>query len=141
MTNQDNIGTYIPTLEEIEGKKKKEPSKSARKISVPIDLGNIINGNFLASNNSVKQLPFVFFLVMMCMLYIANTYYAERNIRSINKLTREIKQLHSDYITSKSDLMAVSKQSEISKKSVEQGLLESTQSPYKIVGALSSSEK
>jgi hypothetical protein len=35
----------------------------------------------------------------------------------------------------------VSKQSEISKKSAEQGLLESTQSPYKIVGTLSRPKK
>ncbi len=27
MTNQDNIGTYIPMLEEIEGKKKKRAFK------------------------------------------------------------------------------------------------------------------
>jgi hypothetical protein len=133
MTNQETDATYFPTLEELEGKKKSLSKKSARKFSASVDVRSIFNGNFLASQHSVKQLPFLLFLACIGMLYIANTYYAERKIRKISKLSKEIKQLHSDYILSKSALMTASKQSYISAKSAAQGLRESTRAPYKIV--------
>jgi hypothetical protein len=96
---------------------------------------DVINGNFLTNKSSVKQAPFVMFLTLVALLYISNSYYAERKIRQINKINNEIKELRSEYITSKSKLMFVSKQSEVAKTAEEMGLpiKESTTPPGKII--------
>ena len=96
---------------------------------------DIINGNFLTKEHSLKQAPFIFFLSLMAMLYIANSYFAERKIRQINKVNNELKELRSEYITSKSKLMFVTKQSEVAKAAETMGLSikESVVSPGKII--------
>lgn len=96
---------------------------------------DIINGNFLTNKSSLKQAPFVLFLTVVALFYIANSYYAERKIRQINKINNELKELRSEYITSKSRLMFVSKQSEVAKMAEGMGLSikESTTPPGKIM--------
>ena len=79
------------------------------------------------------NLPFLFFLALIAMLYIANSHYAEKNIRELNKISQEIKELRWEYMTEKSDLMCQSKQSEVSKKVEELGLKELVTPPQKIV--------
>ena len=64
---------------------------------------------------------------------MANGYYAEQTVRKINKVTNELKELKSEYITSKSELMFISKQSEVAKLSVKLGIKESVTPPKKIV--------
>jgi hypothetical protein len=96
---------------------------------------DVINGNFLTNKSSLKQAPFVLFLTIVALFYIANSYYAERKIRQINKINNELKELRSEYITSKSKLMFVSKQSEVAKTAEQMGLpiKESTTPPGKII--------
>ncbi|HRG59989.1 MAG TPA: FtsL-like putative cell division protein [Bacteroidia bacterium] len=96
---------------------------------------DVINGNFLTNQTSLKQVPFVLFLTIVALFYIANSYYAERKIRQISKINNELKELRSEYITSKSKLMFVSKQSEVAKTAEDMGLpiKESTTPPGKII--------
>jgi hypothetical protein len=107
--------------------KKSQQGKVARAFS------DVIGGNFLTTENSVKQLPFVFFLMGVAMVYIANSYYAERTVRQINQINQELKELRSEYITTKSDLMFLSKQSEVAKALEPYGIKESVVAPKKIV--------
>ena len=39
------------------------------------------------------------------MLYIANSYYAEHTVRDIDKTEKELKELRSEFIRGKSELM------------------------------------
>ena len=39
-----------------------------------------------------KMMPFVIFLAMLGMVYIANMHFAEKNIRNIDKLNKEVKE-------------------------------------------------
>jgi hypothetical protein len=136
---------FIPTLEEIEGKKKAEENlakskniKTAKKnetgsLSVGRLLTSIFNGTFLTSESSVKQWPFVVFLAVVGMFYIANSYVAEKNVRKIDQVTKELKDLHSQYITSKAEIMFHTKQSEIARLSEKYGMLETKEAPHKIL--------
>ncbi|HEV7231616.1 MAG TPA: FtsL-like putative cell division protein, partial [Bacteroidia bacterium] len=74
---------------------------------------NVISGSFLSKDKTVKHLPFVFYLTFIAICYIANGYFAENKVRQMNKLTNEIKELRSEFIITKSDLMFISKQSEV----------------------------
>lgn len=69
-------------------------------------------------------MPFVVFLACIALLYIANGYYADDKIREVNKLSNQLKELRTEYIFTKSELMFASKQSEVAKSAEKLGLLE-----------------
>ena len=83
----------------------------------------------------VKSMPFVFFLMAIALLYIANSYEAERVIREIDKTGKELKVLRTEYISVKSELMFTSKQSEVARMASTFGIYESKTAPMKIVVA------
>lgn len=89
----------------------------------------------------IKVLPFVFFLTFIALVYIANSYYAEKTIREIDKSTKELKELRSEYISTKTELMNKSKQSQIAVSVLPMGLKESRVAPRKILVAASSVNK
>ena len=93
---------------------------------------DIIGGRVFIRNNPRKFLFFLLFLTLLAIIYIANTYYAEKKIYKSNKLSKELDELRYDYISSKSELMFHSKQSEVAKMLKETGLKESKEPPHKI---------
>jgi len=123
----------VPEQEQPSEKKssqKKRGSKIARSFL------NIFSGNFLSKDNVIHQLPFILFLTLIGLGYIANGYYAEKSVREISRINTELKELKSEYITSKSELMFMSNQSEVARASAPFGLKESTTPPKKIVVAV-----
>lgn len=109
-----------------EGKKK----SSEKQLS---GVKSLLSGNFLSKDQLVNALPYLFFLTFLGICYIANGYQAERLIRRLYKTNNEIKELRSEYITTKSELMYVSKQSQVAKATHALGLRELTSPPKKIV--------
>ena len=87
----------------------------------------------LRNENFIHALPFIFFLSFIAMVYIANSYYAEKTIREIDKTNNELKELRSEYISTKSDLMLISKQSEVAKAVISMQIKESIVPPKKII--------
>ena len=77
----------------------------------------------------VKQVPFFLFLTFLAVVYIYNGHYADKTVRNINQLTKEVKELQYEYKTVKSELMFQSKQSELVKAVAPLGLLELTTTP------------
>ena len=106
--------------------------KIKRKIS---SIKEFLDGSILTQNAVIKQLPFIFFLTFLAIFYIGNSYHAERVVRDINNLQKEIKELRSESITLASELMDIRRQSEISKLIKKYGikLEESNIPPKKIV--------
>lgn len=94
---------------------------------------NLLGGDFLTNDTSIRQLPFLLFVMFLGIGYIANVYYAEANTRDISNIKKEVKELRFEYISTKSKLMQLSKQSELVKLLKTQGIKESTIPPYKVV--------
>lgn len=53
----------------------------------------------------VKNLPFVLFVAVLGIIYIANAHSAERSMREMSKLEPELKELHWKYLSIKADVM------------------------------------
>jgi len=87
----------------------------------------------LSSDKTLKRLPFILFLSLVAIFYIANGYYADDKIREVNKVTNQLKELRSEYISTKSELMFASKQSEVAKAGESMGLKEPVVPPTKIL--------
>lgn len=81
----------------------------------------------------VSNMPFILFLSALALVYIANSHMAEKKVRRINKLGREIKELRWEYLNVKSELMFRSKLSEVSKAVEPLGLKALNNPPQKIV--------
>jgi len=77
-------------------------------------------------------MPFLFSTVL-CIFYIGNLHFAEKNIRKSTKLRVAVEDLRADYTTLKAEYMYISKQSEVAKKAMTLGLKESIEPPFKII--------
>ena len=80
-----------------------------------------------------QYLPKILFVMALGLIYIGNTHYAEKTVRSINAIQADVEDLRADYTTLKADLMFASKQSEVARKVKAYGLKESLTPPYKVV--------
>lgn len=80
-----------------------------------------------------QNMPFLLFLSALALVYIANSHLAEKKIRRINKLGKEIKELKWEYLNLKSELMFRSKMSEVSKAVEPLGLKELSTPPQRII--------
>lgn len=94
----------------------------------------ILDGSILSKAEVIKQLPFALFLTIMAVIYIGNRYHAEQIIRESSQIEKELKELRAESITIASELMFISKESEVLKlvEKNQLGLEESTIPPKKI---------
>ncbi|EFK55763.1 FtsL-like putative cell division protein [Sphingobacterium spiritivorum] len=80
----------------------------------------------------VKNLPFIAFIALLALLYISNRHLAERTVRQIDRLSKEVKELSWDYKSLSAELMKRTTQSEIAKRADTLGLKERKEPPIKI---------
>lgn len=92
----------------------------------------LFSEEYLSSANFVKHLPFMAFLGLLAIIYIANRHYAENNVRQIDRLSREVKELSWDYKSLSAELMKQTTQTEIARKVEALGLKERTEPPFKV---------
>ena len=111
-------------------KKKKRSSKSARRFLKIMHVFGIFN-----RNQVVKMMPYILFLTVLILFYIGNSYYAEKTIREINKVKNELKEKRAEFISTSSELMFRTKQSEVAKAIAPLGIKESTEPQKKITVA------
>jgi hypothetical protein len=119
------------TAEEIESKVQRA-TKPRKKGVLAKGLSSVFSGTFLTNEKTLKHLPFILFLALLAIFYIAYGYYADDTIRDFNKTSNQLKELRSEYISTKSELMFASKQSEVAKSVESMGLKEPVVPPNKI---------
>jgi len=110
----------------------KKVKKPRRRGVLAKALSTVFSGTFLANERTVQHLPFILFLAIVAIFYIGNGYYADGKIREVNKTSNQLKELRSEYISTKSELMFASKQSEVAKAVESEGLKEPVVPPIKI---------
>jgi hypothetical protein len=129
---QEELEELEELAEQEEPPVKSKPSKPGKKGVLAKGLSKIFGGAFLSDDRAIQHIPFILFLGLIAILYIANGYYADDKIREVNRVSNQIKELHTEYISSKSDLMFISKQSEVAKAVASMGLKEPVVAPMKI---------
>ncbi len=85
--------------------------------------------------SAAEMLPFIVFMCVLGMIYIANSHMAINNIRDIEQLNKDVKELSSEYKSLKADLMFKSKLTEVAKKVDTLGIKELIEPPKKIIVA------
>lgn len=96
-------------------------------------LYSLLKAKFLIDNDAINTWKFIFFVFMLAMLMIAfNHSYDEKNYR-ITELTNEVKELRSKFVDTRSELMRLKMESNISKKMEVRNIYPSSIPPKKIV--------
>jgi hypothetical protein len=95
-------------------------------------LTKFLTKGFVTTDEATRALPFVLFLALLGMVYIGNRHLAEKNIRDIDKLTKEVHELTWEYKVTKADLAFKSTLSEVAKRADTLGIRESIQPAQKI---------
>jgi len=111
-----------------------ENQKEEQKELSKYTLKEILTGSVLVKQSVVKQLPFLFFITFLAILYIANRYQDEHLLRESVKLQEELNELRAESITTTSELMFASRQSQVIRIIHENNLdlKESTTPPRRI---------
>lgn len=117
---------------ETEQKQKPKPAENEG-IRLTEKVRRIADFDFsLSKEQLTNQLPFMAYVFLLVVLFIYNSHYAEKTIRTTNKLQYELKDLRSEYITVLSEIMSESRQSELAKKLENTGIKELKNPPSKI---------
>lgn len=85
-------------------------------------IGSFFELSFWTSDLVLKNLAFVVFLGLLAFVYIASAHLAERNVRKIQTLQKELKELRWYYRSLAAENMYNSQQSEVAKRVREDGL-------------------
>src|SRR5258706_16369170 len=83
----------------------------------------------------IRNLPFIFFLATIGIIYIYNAHYMEKNVREIDQIEKQLNELRWEYMTTKSQLEYLSKQSEVARMVEPAGLKELREPPKKITAS------
>jgi hypothetical protein len=100
-------------------KEPQEPKKGKKKANL---IKDVLTGSMLAKKTVTGQLPYIFFLVFLALVYIGNRYRTERIVNESTQMQKEVENLRSESITTAAELMNISKQSEVARMVKEQGL-------------------
>jgi hypothetical protein len=93
---------------------------------------DILKAKFLINEDAAKNWKFIVFLIGLAMIMIANIHWYEKKIFQIVKMNKEVKELRSEFVDRRSELMKLKMESTISKKMEEKGIFPSTVPPTKI---------
>lgn len=80
----------------------------------------------------VNNIPFLAFMVLLCVLYISNSQRAIDMQRELNAKNKELKELRWKYMDVKSQLMYVKTETQVMKNAEKLGLKPSLMPAYKI---------
>jgi hypothetical protein len=93
---------------------------------------NILKAQFLIDDNAVKNWRFIVFVILLSIIMIANTQRYEQKVFRIIELTNKVKELRSEFVDKRSELMKLKMESTVSAKMVEKQVFPSSVPPVKI---------
>jgi len=93
---------------------------------------SILKARFLVNEDATKNWRFIVFLLLLAILMIANTHTFEQKVFQITELTNEVKELRSEFVDKRSELMKLKMESTVSEKMKERNIFPSSVPPKKI---------
>jgi Tfp pilus assembly protein PilO len=93
---------------------------------------SILKARFLVNEDATKNWRFIVFLIFLAIIMIANQHQYEEKIFRITDLTNEVKELRSEFVDKRSELMKLKMESTVSEKMEERKIYPSSVPPQKI---------
>jgi cell division protein FtsL len=114
---------------------KDKSEKKAGKTKSGSFVKELLSGTMVTEKIILKNLWYVLLITLLTAIYIGNRFHAEKITRELTKVQREVRDLRSESLSTSTDLMYLSRQSEVYKLIKEKGLtLEELKTPpYKVI--------
>ena len=93
---------------------------------------SILKARYLVNEDATRNWRFIVFLIILAILMIANTHRFEQKVFRIAELTNEVKELRSEFVDRRSELMKLKMESTISEKMELREIFPSQVPPKKI---------
>jgi hypothetical protein len=93
---------------------------------------SLLKAKFLINDDAVKNWRFIVFIILLAIIMIANTQRFEQKVFMIAELTNKVKELRSEFVDRRSELMKLKMESTVSEKMIEKEIFPSTVPPIKI---------
>lgn len=93
---------------------------------------SLLKARFLINDDAVKNWRFIVFIILLAIVMIANTQRFEQKVFKIAELTNKVKELRSEFVDRRSELMKLKMESTVSEKMIEKEIFPSTVPPMKI---------
>ncbi|WPR73233.1 FtsL-like putative cell division protein [Flavobacterium sp. NG2] len=92
----------------------------------------ILKAKFLIDDDAVKNWRFIVFIIVLAIIMIANTQRYEQKVFRIAAITSEVKELRSEFVDRRSQLMKLRMESTVSAKMEAKEIYPATVPPVKI---------
>ncbi len=93
----------------------------------------ILDGSIISRERTERNFPFIFYIILLIILFISNTFHAQDTQRKINHTKEEVKVLRIKSIYMKSRLMESTRPTKMADLVKGMGLKESEVPPQKII--------
>ena len=96
---------------------------------------SILKARFLINEeaNAAKNWRFIVFLILLAIIMIANNNNVDQKVFKIIQLTGEVKELRSEFVDRRSELMKLRMESTVTQKMAEKGILPASVLPVKVI--------
>ena len=109
--SDEPVEMFVETGGEVTEEKKTE--QPAEEKEIPLTVKSVLDGSILTHEWFSKFLPYIAFLVLLSLIYIANRNIAESLIKKNMVLKREVRELRAESIVKAAELMSKSKETVI----------------------------
>jgi hypothetical protein len=116
-------------------KKNVEFDQSIEDKEKSLSFRDLVDGNVLTRKAVLRQSRFILLLVLIAFFSIANRNHAEKTVIRLNRLQSDVKEMRSKSISTSSELVRKSRQSEVKQlvNRYELGLEENLEPPKKLI--------
>ena len=97
------------------------------------NLRSLLNIEFLVKENALKNWRMIIYLSMLALIMISSGHSTDKKIFKIASLNKEIKELKSDFIEAKKQLLILKKESTVTEILSKKDLGPASSPPIKIV--------
>lgn len=94
---------------------------------------NILKGRYLIDKDALKNWIFILFCTFLAMIMIASSHKAENKVHQIAELQKEERQLRSEFVDQRQQLMQMKMESTINDRLEDKGITILNKAPHKII--------
>ncbi|HET8839439.1 MAG TPA: FtsL-like putative cell division protein [Flavobacteriaceae bacterium] len=94
---------------------------------------DFLKGKFLISDDATKHWQFILFCTLLAIIMIYSSHSAERKVHRMAEMSKEVKELRSEFVDARTRVMRLKMESTIIDKMSQNGIAPPIGPPYEIV--------
>ncbi|HET7360966.1 MAG TPA: FtsL-like putative cell division protein [Salinimicrobium sp.] len=94
---------------------------------------DILRGKFLVSKDAFQNWKLIFFCTILAIIMIGSSHSAERKVHEIARLHEDVRELRSEFVDRRSNLMRLKMESTLIQRMASRGIKPSDTPPTKII--------